>query len=114
MVKKPTRLRFTEDDLSDTRVKSAYEKAQKQTDKAERAVERITSGKNHYKLRDEASISAKRKEKLRFTKANIEEEIKKPSRVKQIMTRSAATVISVKAHQAVAENADNTRSAGSG
>ena len=66
MVKKPTRLRFTEDDLSDTRVKSAYEKAQKQTDKAERAVERITSGKNHYKLRDEASISANRKEKLRF------------------------------------------------
>lgn len=45
MVKKPTRLRFTEDDLSDPRVKSAYEKAQKQTDKAERAVERITSGK---------------------------------------------------------------------
>lgn len=107
MVKKPTRLRFTEDDLSDPRVKSAYEKAQKQTDKAERAVERITSGKNHHKLRDEASISANRKEKLRFTKANIEEEIKKPSRVKQIMTRSAATVISVKAHQAVAENADN-------
>lgn len=108
MVKKPIRLRFTEDDLSDPRVKSAYEKAQKQTDKAERAVERITSGKNHHKLRDEASISANRKEKLRFTKANIEEEIKKPSRVKQIMTRSAATVISVKAHQAVAENADNT------
>lgn len=108
MVKKPTRLRFTEDDLSDPHVKSAYEKAQKQTDKAERAVERITSGKNHHKLRDEASISANRKEKLRFTKANIEEEIKKPSRVKQIMTRSAATVISVKAHQAVAENADNT------
>lgn len=108
MVKKPTRLRFTEDDLSDPRVKSAYEKAQKQTDKAERAVERITSGKNHHKLRDEASISANRKEKLRFSKANIEEEIKKPSRVKQIMTRSAATVISVKAHQAVAENADNT------
>lgn len=108
MVKKPTRLRFTEDDLSDPRVKSAYEKAQKQTDKAERAVERITSGKNHHKLRDEASISANRKEKLRFTKASIEEEIKKPSRVKQVMTRSAATVISVKAHQAVAENADNT------
>lgn len=108
MVKKPTRLRFTEDDLSDPRVKSAYEKAQKQTDKAERAVERITSGKNHHKLRDEASISANRKEKLRFTKANIEEEIKKPSRVKQIMTRSVATVISVKAHQAVTENADNT------
>lgn len=108
MVKKPTRLRFTEDDLSDPRVKSAYEKAQKQTDKAERAVERITSGKNHHKLRDEASISANRKEKLRFTKANIEEEIKKPSRVKQVITRSAATVISVKAHQTVAENADNT------
>lgn len=108
MVKKPTRLRFTEDDLSDPRVKSAYEKAQKQTDKAERVVERITSGKNHHKLRDEASISANRKEKLRFTKANIEEEIKKPSRVKQIMTRSAATVISVKSHQAVTENDDNT------
>lgn len=108
MVKKPTRLRFTEDDLSDPRVKSAYEKAQKQTDKAERAVERITSGKNHHKLRDEASISANRKEKLRFTKANIEEEIKKPSRVKQVMTRSAVTVISVKAHQAVTENDDNT------
>ena len=107
MVKKPIRLRFTEDDLSDPRVKSAYEKAQKQTDKAERAVERITSGKNHHKLRDEASISVKRKEKLRFTKANIEEEIKKPSRVKQVMTRSAVTVISVKAHQAVTENADN-------
>lgn len=41
MVKRPTRLRFTEDDLTDSKVKKAVEKAEKAADKADKAVDRL-------------------------------------------------------------------------
>ena len=37
MAKRPTRLRFTEDDLADSRVKKAADRADKAVDKAEKA-----------------------------------------------------------------------------
>lgn len=40
MAKKPTRLRFTEDDLADSQVKKAADRADKAADKAEKAVDK--------------------------------------------------------------------------
>ena len=53
MVKRPTRLRFTEDDLTDSKVKKAVEKAEKAADKADKAVDRLPKKKSHRKLRME-------------------------------------------------------------
>lgn len=107
MVKKPTRLRFTEEDLSDSDVKKAYVKAEKKADKAEKAVDKLISKTNHHKLRNEKTVSAHRKEKLRFDKAINDVEIVKPSRGKQMLTRSMAATLSVKTHQAVSRNEDD-------
>ena len=49
MAKRPTRLRFTEDDLSSDAVKKAAGKAEKAAAKAEKAVDKITP-KKHRKL----------------------------------------------------------------
>lgn len=57
MAKRPTRLRFTEDDLSSDAVKKAAGKAEKAAAKAEKAVDKITP-KKHRKLRQEADVSA--------------------------------------------------------
>ena len=43
MAKKPTRLRFTEDDLADSHVKKAANRADKAADKAEKAVDKLAS-----------------------------------------------------------------------
>ena len=45
MVKRPTRLQFTEDDLSSDAVKKAAGKADKAATKAEKAVDRLTPKK---------------------------------------------------------------------
>ena len=45
MAKKPTRLRFTEDDLADSKVKKAADRADKAADKAEKAVDKLASKK---------------------------------------------------------------------
>ena len=39
MAKRPTRLRFTEDDLADSHVKKAADRADKAVDRAEKAAE---------------------------------------------------------------------------
>lgn len=108
MVKRPTRLRFSEDDLSDAHVKEAFDKAEKKADKAEKAVNKVVSKKNHQKLRDEKTVSAKRKEKLRFDKAQNDLEIERPSKSKQLLTRSTAATLSAKTHQAVARSDDDS------
>lgn len=107
MVRKPTRLRFTKEDLSDSDVKKAYVKAEKKADKAEKAVDKLASKTSHHKLRNEKTVSAHRKEKLRFDKAINDVEIAKPSRGKQMLTRSMAATLSVKTHQAVSKNEDD-------
>lgn len=107
MVKKPTRLRFTEDDLGDTKVRNAAERAEKYADKAENAVNKLVSKKKRRGLRDESDISAARKAKLRFEKAKTDVEIEKPSRKKQVISRTALAAASSKTHQAVSEYEDD-------
>lgn len=108
MVKRPTRLHFSEDDLSDSGVKEAFDRAEKKADKAEKAVNKLSQKKTHKKLRDETTISANRKEKLRFDKAQNNLEIERPSKSKQLLTRSTAATLSAKTHQAVARSDDDS------
>lgn len=107
MITKPTRLHFTEDDLGDTKVRKAAERAEKSADKAENAVNRLASKKKRRGLRDESDISAARKAKLRFEKAKTDVEIEKPSRRKQAASRAALAAASSKAHRAVSEYEDD-------
>ena len=105
MAKKPTRLRFTEDDLADKAVRQAADRAEKAVGKAEKAVEKASKPKK--KLRTEADVSKNRSAKLRFEKADIELELDKPSRGKHIISRASSAAIASKAHQAVSEHEDD-------
>ena len=105
MAKKPTRLRFTEDDLADKAVRQAADRAEKAVGKAENAVEKASKPKK--KLRTEADVSKNRSAKLRFEKAEIEPELDKPSRGKHIISRASSAAITSKAHQAVSEHEDD-------
>ena len=102
MAKKPTRLRFTEDDLVDSQVKKAADRADKAADKAEKAVDKLASKKKTTKLRMETDAAGSRKAKLRFEKADITE-VEKPSVAKHMATRGTAVTLTSKAHQAVSE-----------
>lgn len=79
MAKKPTRLRFTEDDLSNSSVNKAAKRADKAVDKADKAFNKLSGEKTKSKLRQETSAGSNRKAQLRFGKANSEVEIKSPS-----------------------------------
>ena len=105
MPRKPTRLRFTEDDLSDAAVKKAADKAEKATSKAEKAVDKVTP-KKHRKLRQESDISAKRTEKLRFGKAKHEEPTK-PSMGKKLLKDAPGQTVSSALHREIAKNEDD-------
>lgn len=107
MVKKPTRLRFTEDDLADSQVKKAADRADRAADKAEKAADRLASKKKSAKLRMETDAAGSRKAKLRFEKATFEEAAERPSRAKQLATRGAVATTTSKAHQAVSEYEDD-------
>lgn len=107
MAKKPTRLHFTEDELVDPRLQKAAERAEKAADRAEKAVENLSSQKKTHKLHLETDASGSRKAKLRFEKAVISEVSERPSRAKQLVTRSAAASVTVKAHQAVSKYEDD-------
>lgn len=106
MAKKPTRLRFTEDDLTDGNVKKAAGRADKAADKAEKAVDKLTP-KHHKKLKQDADVHATRTAKLCFGKADNTAEVAKPSRGKQVLTRAPMAVVSSKAHQAVSQYEDD-------
>ncbi len=105
MAKKPTRLRFTEDDLADKAVRQAADRAEKAVGKAEKAVEKASKPKK--KLRTEADVSQNRSAKLRFEKADIEPELDKPSRGKHIISRASSAAIASQAHHAVSEHEDD-------
>lgn len=105
MPRKPTRLRFTEDDLSDAAVKKAAEKAEKAASKAEKAVDKVTP-RQHRKLRQESDISAKRTEKLRFGKAKHEEPTK-PSTGKKLLKDAPGQTVSSALHREIAKNEDD-------
>lgn len=106
MVKKPTRLRFTEENLSDAKVQKAADRAEKAADKAEKAVDKLASKKSSAKLRQETSAGSSRKAKLRFEKAEITE-IEKPSVAKHMASRASMAAVTAKAHQAVSQYEDD-------
>ena len=108
MAKKPTRLRFTEDDLADSHVKKAAVRADKAADKAEKAVDKLASkqAKPKPKLKLETDAAGSRKAKLRFEKADLAE-IERPSVAKHMASRGTAVTITSKAHQAVSEYEDD-------
>ena len=106
MAKRPTRLRFTEDDLADSRVKKAADRADKAVDKAEKAADKLASKKAKPKLKLETDAAGSRKAKLRFEKAEFTE-IERPSVAKHMASRGAAVTLTSKAHRAVSEYEDD-------
>ena len=107
MAKKPTRLRFTEDDLADFQVKKASDRADKAADKAEKAVDKLASKKKATKLRQETDAAGSRKAKLRFGKADNSVAVERPSTAKHLATRGTAAALTSKAHRAVSEYEDD-------
>lgn len=106
MAKRPTRLRFTEDDLSSDAVKKAAGKAEKAAAKAEKAVDKITS-KKHRKLRQEADVSASRTAKLRFGKAKADDIPPKPSGIKRTATHAPVDTLSANVHKSISRYEDD-------
>ena len=106
MAKRPTRLRFTEDDLADSHVKKAADRADKAVDKAEKAADKLASKKAKPKLKLETDAAGSRKAKLRFEKAEFTE-IERPSVAKHMASRGAAVTLTSKAHRAVSEYEDD-------
>ena len=107
MAKRPTLLRFTEDDLTDSKVKKAAEKAEKAADKADHAVNKLPKKKPHRKLRMEMEGATNRKAKLRFEKAPVEEIAERPSRARHLVSRATVGTVAGKAHKAVSEHEDD-------
>ena len=105
MAKKTTRLRFTEDDLADDKVRKAADRAEKAVDKAEKAVKKASRPKK--KLRTEEDIAKARSSKLRFEKAEFGPELEKPIKGKHMITRASSAAIASKAHGAIAEYEDD-------
>ena len=97
MAKRPTRLRFTEDDLADSHVRKAADRADKAVDKAEKAADKLASKKAKPKLKLETDTAGSRKAKLRFEKAEFTE-IERPSVAKHMASRGAAVTLTSKAH----------------
>lgn len=106
MAKRPTRLRFTEDDLSSDAVKKAAGKAEKAAAKAEKAVDKITP-KKHRKLRQEADVSARRTAKLRFGKAKADDIPPKPSGIKRTVTHAPVDTLSANVHKSISRYEDD-------
>lgn len=106
MAKRPTRLRFTEDDLSSDAVKKAAGKAEKAAAKAEKAVDKITP-KKHRKLRQEADVSASRTAKLRFGKAKADDIPPKPSGIKRTATHTPVDTLSANIHKSISRYEDD-------
>ena len=106
MAKRPTRLRFTEDDLSSDAVKKAAGKAEKAAAKAEKAVDKITP-KKHRKLRQEADVSASRTAKLRFGKAKADDIPPKPSGIKRTAAHAPVDTLSANVHKSISRYEDD-------
>ena len=106
MAKRPTRLRFTEDDLSSDAVKKAAGKAEKAAAKAEKAVDKINP-KKHRKLRQEADVSASRTAKLRFGKAKADDIPPKPSGIKRTATHAPVDTLSANVHKSISRYEDD-------
>ena len=114
---KPTRLRFSEEDLSDKTVHRAADKAGKATDKAEKAVNKVRK-KSKLKIVEDGAEPIKgsapvgnawknSSKKLRFDKTKVEADVVKPPTVKRGAVHGAAIAVSGTAHKQIAAHEDD-------
>lgn len=105
MQKHTTKLRFTDADLANEKVRKAAEKAEKAVDKADGAKARLPSRK----LRTKTTAAAAEGAKLRFGKKEIvTEEIQKPSPVAaKAAAKGAAATVSGTIHRETAKYEDD-------
>ena len=106
MQTKTTKLRFSPDDLADTKVRRAAEKAEKAVEKADAAKARLPSKK----LRTKTTTAQAQGEKLRFGKKEIvvEETVKKPAAIgKKAAAKGAAASVSGAVHKQASEYQDD-------
>lgn len=105
MQKKTIRLRFTDEELDNSRVRKAATKAEKAVEKADKAKGKIPSRR---KLVSDVEKASVRSEKLRFGEAEISvEKVAKPSKGKQLVTRGSAVAVSSNVHKQIAQNEDD-------
>lgn len=98
MKKKTTRLRFTEEELSDDKVRKSHNKAEKYANKSDN-VKR--------KLVNEEDRVTTRTEKLRFGKAEVAtEDIKTPLKVNRVVKGSAVNTATATVRKILAQNED--------
>ena len=105
MQKHTTKLRFTEADLANEKVRKAAEKAEKAVDKADGAKARLPS----QKLRTKTTAASAEGAKLRFGKKEIiGEEIKKPKPVAtKAVAKGVAASVSGTVHKQASEYQDD-------
>ena len=105
MQKHTTKIRFSDADLADAKVRKAAEKAEEAVEKADRAKARLPSKK----LRTKTSAAAAEGAKLRFGKKEIVvEEIKKPRPVAaKAAAKGAAASVSGTVHKKASEYEDD-------
>ena len=104
MQKHTTKLRFTDADLANAKVRKAAEKAEKAVDKADGAKARLPSRK----LKTKTTAAAAEGAKLRFGKKEIiSEEIKKPTAVSKKAAKGAAASVSGTIHKQASEYQDD-------
>lgn len=95
---KTTRVKFSDDDFSNTKVRRSYQKAEKFADKSDKIKSKI--------ITDEDKLS-QRKAKLRHGTLEIaNENIKTPSKMKRVIATGAVTAISSGIQKGLSQNED--------
>ncbi len=98
MKKKTTRLRFSEEELSNDKVQKAHKKAEKYADKSDKVKGKLLSEKEKV---------ATRTEKLRFGNAEVAvEDIKNPSKIKRAVKGGAVNAATATVRKTLAQNED--------
>ena len=98
MKKKTTRLRFTEEELSDDKVCKSHNKAEKYANKSDKVKRKL--------LREDDKVTT-RTEKLRFGKAEVAtEDIKSPSKVNRAVKGGAVNAATATVRKTLAQNED--------
>ena len=105
MDKKPTRLRFTKDDFTDSLAKKAAYRADKTVGSEAKETDTSASKKKN-RLHPESDAAASRKAKFRFEKADTSE-FERPSAMKHMTSRGATITITSTLHQAASQYEDD-------
>lgn len=98
MKKKTTRLRFSEEELSDDKVRKAHNRAEKYAGKSDKVKQKLMSEEDKVTVRTE---------KLRFGKAEVAtEELKNPSKLKRTVAGGAVNTVTAGVRKTLAQNED--------